>query len=35
MYIYGASGHAKAIAETLKENGIEIEGVYDDNKLVF
>ena len=31
MYLYGASGHAKVIAETLKENGIEIEGVYDDN----
>jgi len=31
MYLYGASGHAKVIAETLKENGIEIEGVYDDD----
>ena len=34
MYLYGASGHAKVIAETLKENGIEIEGVYDDNTLI-
>ncbi len=31
MYLYGASGHAKVIAETLHENGIEIEGVFDDN----
>ena len=34
MYLYGASGHAKVIAETLKENGIEIEGVYDDNTAI-
>ena len=31
MFLCSASGHAKVIAETLKENGIEIEGVYDDN----
>ena len=31
MYLYGASGHAKVIAEILLENGIEIEGVFDDD----
>jgi len=34
MYLYGASGHAKVIAEILSENGIEIEGVYDDTPSV-
>ena len=34
MYLYGASGHAKVIAEILLENGIEIEGVFDDNPAI-
>ena len=31
MYLYGASGHAKVVADILCENDIPIEGVYDDN----
>lgn len=31
MYLYGASGHAKVIMEILKANGVEIEGLVDDN----
>ena len=34
MYLYGASGHAKVIAEILIENGIEIEGVFDDDSSI-
>ena len=31
MYLYGASGHAKVIMDILKANGVEIEGLVDDN----
>ena len=31
MYLYGASGHAKVIADILAANGIEIEAFIDDN----
>ncbi len=31
MFLYGASGHGKVVAEILSENEIEIEGIYDDN----
>lgn len=32
LYIYGASGHGKVIAEIAEANGIEIGGFIDDNK---
>lgn len=31
MYLYGAGGHAKVIMDVLKENGIELSGIIDDN----
>lgn len=31
MYLYGASGHAKVIIDILTANGINIEGLIDDN----
>ena len=31
MYLYGASGHAKVIMDILKANGIDIDGLVDDN----
>lgn len=31
MFLYGASGHAKVIIDILKANGMEIEGLLDDN----
>ena len=31
MYLYGASGHAKVIMDILKDNGIDIDGLVDDN----
>ena len=31
MYLYGASGHAKVIMDILKVNGINIDGLVDDN----
>ena len=34
MYLYGASGHAKVIIDTLKSEGITIDGIFDDNLLV-
>lgn len=34
MYLYGASGHAKVIIDIIKDNGIPIDGVFDDNKEV-
>ncbi len=33
MFLYGAGGHGKVVAEILLENGIEIEGVYSDNTV--
>jgi len=33
-FLYGASGHAKVIAEILEENNIEIGGVFDDNTSI-
>ncbi len=32
MYLYGASGHAKVIAEILRKSGISLEGIIDDNR---
>lgn len=34
MYLYGASGHAKAIIDILKANSMIIDGLYDDNSEV-
>lgn len=34
MYLYGASGHAKVIADILTANGITIEAFIDDNPLL-
>ena len=34
MYLYGASGHAKVIIDILKANGVEVEGLIDDNPKV-
>ncbi|HRI21863.1 MAG TPA: acetyltransferase, partial [Panacibacter sp.] len=31
IYLYGAGGHAKVIAEILERNGIAIAGFFDDN----
>lgn len=31
MYLYGASGHAKVVADILRANGIEITAIVDDN----
>lgn len=31
MLLYGASGHAKVIIDCLREEGKEIEGIFDDN----
>ena len=32
MYLFGASGHAKVVAEILKQLGIRLEGIIDDDK---
>ncbi len=34
MYLYGASGHAKVILDILKDQGIAIDGLFDDNLAV-
>lgn len=34
MYLYGASGHAKVIVETIRSLAIPIEGIFDDNPAV-
>ncbi len=34
MYLYGASGHAKVIIETLEQHGEPIEGLFDDNASI-
>lgn len=34
IFLYGASGHAKVIAEILEENNIEIGGFFDDNENI-
>lgn len=31
MYLYGASGHAKVIADVFRSNDIEVKGLFDDN----
>lgn len=31
MYLYGASGHAKVIIDSLKASGIPVSGLFDDN----
>lgn len=31
MYLYGAGGHAKVIKEILEAQGVEVEGIIDDN----
>lgn len=31
MYLYGASGHAKVIIEILESQGIQVQGLFDDN----
>lgn len=31
MYLYGASGHAKVIIDILKDSGISVDGLIDDN----
>ena len=32
MYLFGASGHAKVIADILEQMGEKVEGIIDDNK---
>ncbi|CAK7078400.1 MAG: Putative acetyltransferase EpsM [Parabacteroides sp.] len=34
MYLYGASGHAKVIIDILEAEGLEIEGLLDDNSTI-
>lgn len=34
MVLYGASGHAKVVIETLLASGISIAGIYDDNESI-
>lgn len=34
MYLYGASGHAKVIIDILRDIGIPVLGVFDDNPVV-
>jgi len=34
MYLYGASGHAKVIIDSLKASGKQISGIFDDNPNV-
>ncbi len=34
VYLYGASGHGKVIAEILEQNGDTIQGVFDDNPAI-
>jgi len=34
MYLYGASGHAKVIYDSLRESGKAVKGLFDDNPLV-
>lgn len=31
MYLYGASGHAKVIIDSLKASGVPVSGLFDDN----
>jgi acetyltransferase EpsM len=33
MYLYGAGGHSKVIAEILESMGKTIYGIFDDNAL--
>lgn len=33
MYLYGAGGHAKVILDILEAQGVEAEGIIDDNKV--
>ncbi|WP_298741170.1 acetyltransferase [uncultured Chitinophaga sp.] len=34
VYLYGASGHGKVIAEILEQNGDNIQGIFDDDPAV-
>lgn len=34
MYLYGASGHAKVIIDILTAQGVEVEGLFDDNENI-
>ena len=34
MFLFGASGHAKVIMDSLKASGIEVSGLFDDNPEV-
>jgi sugar O-acyltransferase (sialic acid O-acetyltransferase NeuD family) len=34
MFLYGASGHAKVIIDSLKAMGVSISGLFDDNPVV-
>lgn len=34
MYLYGASGHAKVIYDSLRESGVIVKALFDDNPLV-
>lgn len=34
MYLFGASGHAKVIIEILELQGIEVQGLFDDNPAI-
>lgn len=34
MFLYGASGHAKVIIDIIKEMGLPIDGIFDDNKKI-
>lgn len=34
MYLYGASGHAKVIIDILKAQGINVQGLFDDNEAI-
>ncbi len=31
MFLYGASGHAKVIIDSLEEAGVVVKGLFDDN----
>lgn len=34
MYLFGASGHAKVIIEILEKSGVQIKGLFDDNRTI-
>jgi sugar O-acyltransferase (sialic acid O-acetyltransferase NeuD family) len=34
MYLYGASGHSKVVIDILKNSGVSIEGLFDDNEHI-